>query len=261
MAFERVELLGIWFANVTFEEVCAAIDQRIGKGEPGFIVTPNVDHVCRCATDPAFREAYSKAFLALADGMPLLWACRLLGRPLWQKLSGSDLVPALSGYAAERGYSIFLLGAAQGVAEAAAKRLSERWPSLRIAGVYSPPLGFYADEEENAATVNRVREAKADICFVALGAPHQEIWMSGNVRECGTPVLIGIGAGIDFAAGRKRRAPRWMQNWGLEWVWRLCHEPRRLWRRYLIADLLFFAIFWREFRKRFARHRAERKDL
>ena len=250
---DTVELFDVAFTNAARDEVFACISQRIERREPAYIITPNVDHVCRYHRDETFRAAYADAFMALPDGTPIIWASVLLGSPLREKLSGSDLVPLLSELAAERGYSVFYFGAAKGIAEEAAARLTARFPALRVVGAYGPPYGFEKDPEQNAEAIRRLREAQPDLCFFALGSPKQEFWMHRHYLEYGAGVSLGIGAGLDFAAGRLKRAPAWVQNLGLEWVWRLCLEPRRLWRRYLVDDMLFFVLFWREFRKRFRR--------
>ena len=246
----QVVIFDVPFSNVGFDEACDIIRKRIGSREPGFIVTPNVHHVCIHARCPALREAYHEAFLSLVDGTPLVWAAHLTGKPLREKLSGSDMVMGLSEVAAREGWSIFFLGAEAGVGAEAARRLTLQYPGLRVAGWHSPPMGFHADAEENRRTLDIVREASPDICFVALGAPVQELWMHRNYRESGAVVMAGIGAGIDFAAGRKKRAPAWMQHSGTEWLWRLLHEPRRLWRRYLVEDARFAPIMLNELFKR-----------
>jgi len=243
---DSVALFGVGISSVTFEDACAVIDERISRRVPGFIVTPNVDHICRLRKDAALRAAYREAFLVLPDGMPILWAARLAGTPLREKLSGSDLVPRLSEHAMRRGYSVYFLGAQPGVAALAANRLQERYPGLRVAGTWSPPRNFGGDPEANAEAVARLREAKPDICFVALGSPKQEIWIHRHCATAEVPVLVGVGAAFDFIAGRRKRAPVWMQRSGLEWVWRLCHEPRRLGRRYLIEDSRFVVLLLRE---------------
>jgi N-acetylglucosaminyldiphosphoundecaprenol N-acetyl-beta-D-mannosaminyltransferase len=160
----------------------------------------------------------------------------------------------LSDLAARRGYSIFLLGAAEGVAAEAAKTLRQKYPGLRIAGVYSPPLGFEKDDRQNAEVTHMLRAARPDVCLVALGAPKQEEWMHRFSEASGVPVMMGVGATLDFVSGRVKRAPRWMQRAGLEWFWRLCAEPRRLWKRYLVDDSLFFVLLARAF----VRHRLSR---
>lgn len=244
-----VELFDMSFSNVTFSELCEQVDLRVRSRQPGYICTPNVDHICQYHRLEPYREAYKKAWMRVADGAPVIWASRVFGRPLAAKLSGSDLVVLLSEHAAGQGHSIYFLGAAEGVAADAAEKLRTRFPTLRIAGIYSPPYGFYSDEKQSMEVAERVRESGADICFVALGGPHQEIWMAKYCEACGVPVMIGIGGSFDLVTGRVQRAPVWMQRNGLEWVWRLCQEPRRLWRRYLVDDLFIFVLLWRELRR------------
>jgi N-acetylglucosaminyldiphosphoundecaprenol N-acetyl-beta-D-mannosaminyltransferase len=252
-SYPEVRLFGITFSNLTFEGFCQAIDDHVAQQEYGYVVTPNVDHVCRVQSDPLFKQAYDDASLVVPDGVPIIWSSRLLRQPLVEKLSGSDMVPLICAHAAKRGYSVFLLGAAEGVADEAAARLIEKYPPLQVAGTYSPPLGFEEDPEACVSIAARVQDAKADICFVALGSPKQEIWMNRHGKDTGVSVLLGIGAGLDFVAGRVNRAPRWVQRCGFEWLWRLCQEPRRLWRRYLVEDTYFAVLLWRELRQTWRR--------
>ena len=241
-----VELFGVLINSVTLDETLQAIDRRIQTREPGFIVTPNVDHICLLQNEQEFRRVYRAAFLVLPDGTPLMWAARFLGKPLKQKISGSDLVYWLSEHAAGKGHSLFLLGAAPGVAEEAARVFEEIYPGTKIAGHYSPPLGFEKDPGEVEKILGMLRDAKPDICYVALGAPKQDFWNFLHCRQSGVPVSLGVGASLDFVTGRVKRAPVWMQHSGLEWLWRLCQEPGRLWRRYLLRDSRFLVLFLRE---------------
>lgn len=234
------------FANITHDDLVAQIDHRIASREPGFIATPNVDHVCRLPRDPAFKEAYARAWLRVVDSTILRWAARLSGVRLKEKLSGSDLVYSISAHAARKGHRVFYFGARPGVAEKAAEQLQARYPGLVVAGTYCPPLFFEQAPETHEAAVKAVQEARADIIFVALGCPRQEIWLAEVVEQLGVPVAIGVGASLDFASGRMRRAPVWMQKCGMEWIWRLCLEPRRMWRRYLVQDSAFLPIAIRE---------------
>lgn len=243
----EVPLFGIHMTSLDFEGVCGRIIDRIRSAQPAFIVTPNVNHVCSCARNPEFRAAYQRAFLALPDGAPIILASRLLGRPLKQKLSGSDMVPALCALAAREGFSVYFLGGTPGTAEKTAEIMASRNPGLRVAGHYCPDYGFEHDPAQAAAANDAVRAAAPDICFVALGSPKQELWMAANCAAAGACIYMGVGATFDFISGRVRRAPRWMQAAGLEWLWRVAMEPRRLWRRYLVEDIVFFRIFLREF--------------
>lgn len=241
-----VDLFGVRFSDLTRDELCERIERVVRADAHMYIVTANVDHIVRCQTDPLFRDAYNNAGTVVCDGKPLIWMSRLFGMPLKEKLSGSDLVGDLSEFAAKSGLSVYFFGAADGVAAKTAENLQQRIPDLKIAGVCSPPMEFYRDDAQTAAAVESISQARPDICFVALGSPQQEIWMYKCHRECGAAVMIGVGASFDFLAGRIKRAPRWMQSAGLEWVWRLCLEPRRLWRRYLIDDMRIIGLFWRE---------------
>lgn len=245
-AASTVDLLGIRFHNVTLDEFFHQVDCMVAARQPSFIVTPNIDHVVRLGQDAEFQRAYARAALVVCDSTPLLWASRLLGVPLRQKLSGSDLVDWLSAHAARAGHRVFLLGAAPGVADEARTILTTRYPGLQIVGVYSPPLGFERDLEESTRIAALVKALRPDLCFVALGSPKQEKWMAGHVQACEVPVMLGIGAGLDFVTGRFRRAPRWMQRCGLEWLWRLCSDPRRLFKRYVIDDSRFVLLLFRE---------------
>lgn len=250
-SLDLVPLFGITFNNVDFEQVCELIEERIQSRVPGFITTPNVDHIVKLHRDPAFLESYAKAWLILVDGTPVVWMSRILGKPLKQKLSGSDLVPMLSEWAARKGYSIYLFGGPKGAAEESGQKLQQEFPGLRVAGTQCPAWGFHLDPAANADAVAHVRAAAPDICFVGLGAPKQERWMVENMEACGVPVMLGIGGSFDFVSGRIRRAPYWMQQYGLEWFWRLCQEPKRLWRRYLLEDPYIFVLFFRELLARF----------
>ncbi|MEK7793961.1 MAG: WecB/TagA/CpsF family glycosyltransferase [Candidatus Hydrogenedentota bacterium] len=232
--------------NLVVEEALDAIDQRILEGRSGFVVTPNVDHVCRYRSDPTLRDAYRDAFLSLPDGTPIIWASQLLGRPLRQKISGSDLVYWLSERAAHKRYRVFFFGAAPGVAETAADKLSKRYAGLNVVGTYSPPMGFDDDPEESRKAIDIVARTRPDIVFVALGCPRQERWCRRVSALSDHGVFLPIGAGLDFAAGKVRRAPLLLQRIGFEWAWRIVQDPRRLAKRYLVDDLYFFVLLWRE---------------
>jgi N-acetylglucosaminyldiphosphoundecaprenol N-acetyl-beta-D-mannosaminyltransferase len=179
--------------------------------------------------------------MATADGMPLVWGARALGVRLGDRVTGADLVPAIAERAAARGYSLYLLGATAEVGQRAAAILTERYPGLKIVGVASPPRSSVL--EMDRAYVEAIKAAKPDVLLVALGNPKQEKWIGMYGRELGVPVMMGVGGTLDFIAGKTRRAPRWMQRTGLEWVFRLAQEPRRLWRRYVV-DLFSFGLFF-----------------
>ena len=249
-----IDLLGINVHNLSFDAAVARIVAMCREGRPRYVVTPNVDHVMQVRRSEELRRVYAEADLSLADGMPLVWAARLLGQPLAGKVSGSDLFEALCREAWRHDLAVFLLGAAPGVAEIARAQLEMRHPGLRIVGVMSPRLDADGTSPDQALITARLAETRPDLLFTAFGTPKQELWMARHHRALGVPVSIGVGASFDFVAGVQRRAPRWMQHAGLEWLWRLAHDPRRLWRRYLVDDLPFVklvvAAWWQRHRGR-----------
>ncbi len=212
-----------------------------------YVVTPNVDHAVMFQRRADLREAYADASLVLADGAPLVWASRLLGRSLPQRVAGSDLVPRIFD-AADRPLRVFLLGAAPGVADEAARRIAARWPHVDVVGTYSPPLGFENDPQENDRILAAVAAAAPDLLVVGLGAPKQELWVHRHHRQLSAKVALCVGATIDFLAGHRRRSPRWMQRVGLEWLHRVLSEPRRLASRYARDAWVFPQLIWREWR-------------
>jgi N-acetylglucosaminyldiphosphoundecaprenol N-acetyl-beta-D-mannosaminyltransferase len=236
----RVDVAGVLIDNVSMAEALDAVERLIERGTGSYVLTPNVDHVVRVRHDAEFAGIYRDAALVLADGMPVLWASRVLGTPVKEKVSGSDLFLRLCERAAERGHGVYFLGGQPGAAAAASQRLRARYPTLRVVGHCCPPMGFQNDAAWNERIARAVAEARPQILFVALGSPKQEKWIRRHQAACGAPVAIGVGASVDFAAGVVRRAPAWMQRAGLEWLWRLVLEPARLWRRYLIDDPRFF---------------------
>jgi N-acetylglucosaminyldiphosphoundecaprenol N-acetyl-beta-D-mannosaminyltransferase len=247
MLQSRISLFGITIDNLTMVQAVERIGELLKEGRgQHYVATPNVDHIVRLYKDCAFRQAYASASLVLADGMPVIWASRLLRRPLQMRVTGADLLPAVCEMAASTGRSVFLLGGLAGVAERAAHNLRLRYAGLQIAGTYSPALGFERDAAERARIIERINAVRPDILAIGLGAPKQELWIAGNRSELHFGVALCIGAAIDFAAGELERAPRWMQEQGFEWLWRLSQQPRRLWRRYLVEDMAFARIVARE---------------
>jgi len=238
---DTVTLGGLRFAALTEGEVVHRVRTALARGIGGRIATPNVDILRQAALDASIRKDLENADLLVADGAPLVWAARLSGTPLPERVTGSGLIWALSAGLAIDGSSVFLLGgdpASNGAGRAAA-RLLEHYPGLRIAGTASPRYGFDAEPRSLQKVLSRVVEAEPDLVFVGLGFPKQE-----RLIEQLRPVLpsswfLGCGAAINFVAGDARRAPVWMQRTGLEWAHRLASEPRRLGRRYLREDAPF----------------------
>jgi N-acetylglucosaminyldiphosphoundecaprenol N-acetyl-beta-D-mannosaminyltransferase len=232
--------------DLTFAQALEAIATMVASGRGGRVYTPNVDHVVMAHHDERFRNAYEAVDLSLADGMPLLWAARMLGQPLPEKISGSDLVLPLMERAAREGWRVYLLGGAAGVGAMAAERLVERFPRIVIAGTDAPRIDMDAPATSRSPVLDSIRAANADLVLVALGAPKQELWIAEAATDLRPAVLLGIGAAVDFIAGAARRAPGWMSASGLEWLFRLAQEPRRMWRRYLVRDPEFLVIVLRD---------------
>lgn len=223
------------------EAVHRILEHATAGGAPEYVVTPNAHHVVMTADSPRFREIYEGAWLSLADGMSVVWAARLLGTPVPEKVSGSDLFPRLCELAGPD-VRIFLLGGREGAAEEAARRLQARNPNLVIAGTYSPPMGFERDPAELERTIQTVKAARPHVLFVGLGAPKQELFMAEHRHRLGVPVSLGVGVSFEFVAGMVQRAPLWVQKAGLEWLDRIRREPRRLWKRYATTNPRFIAI-------------------
>lgn len=223
-----LQLMGVPIHDVTMDETLAWIERWIAQGSHHQIATVNPEFLMRARANPRFRAVLNRAALCIPDGIGILLAARARGRDLRERVAGSDLVPNLAQVGAARGWRLFFLGAAPGVAEEAAARLQAHHPALQIAGCYA---GSPAPEEE-AEIAERIRRAATDIVLVAYGAPNQDLWISRNLAATGAAVGIGVGGSFDFIAGVSRRAPRWVQCIGLEWLDRLLREPWR-WRRQL----------------------------
>ncbi|MGL6077337.1 WecB/TagA/CpsF family glycosyltransferase [Methyloversatilis discipulorum] len=217
-----------------------------------YVVTPNVDHIVKLDKNESFRTAYAGASLVLADGKPVVLVSRILGMPLPGTVPGSDLVPALFAHyqSLNRPLSVFLLGAAPGVGLKAAERIRTSWPCVHVVGVLSPPHGFERDPDECERICDAVMKVSPDVLVLGLGAPKQELWVSRFRSRLDARVALCVGATIDFLAGEKPRAPKWMRILGLEWLHRMASEPRRLAGRYVHDAFVFPRLFFIElFRK------------
>ena len=245
---DRVRLGSIHADVIRFDDAIDRIIARAHAGFGGFVVTPNVDHVCVAEHDESFRAAYATCFLSLVDGTPLVWASRLLGTRLPERISGSDLVLPVAQRAAEEGLAMYFLGASEETAKRAVRRLLDECPGLIVAGMDHPYFDPAMPPEELAAILERIRAARPAIVVVAMGCPRQEYFLEQHSVSLAPAVLIGAGAALDFLAGDVRRAPTWAARLGIEWVWRLCMEPARLWRRYLVRDREIVPILFRQWR-------------
>jgi N-acetylglucosaminyldiphosphoundecaprenol N-acetyl-beta-D-mannosaminyltransferase len=233
-----VAILGVPFHQTTLAGAVESIDAMIAGGGTHYVVTPNVDFLVKAQRDNELRKILIHADLVLCDGKPIVWASRLLGGVLASRVAGSDLIPLLLQRSADKGWRIFLLGGSPDVAARAARRIALSHPTLPKVAHYSPPYGPL-EKMDNEAILEQIRSARPDIMLVCFGCPKQEKWISRNLRFLDVPVVIAAGATVDFLAGSMARAPVWMQRAGLEWIFRLIQEPRRLARRYA-DDLLHF---------------------
>ena len=242
----RIDRLDLAAATARLLDWCREPATRLCR----YVVTPNVDHAVMFQAQADLRAAYESAAMVVADGAPLVWASRLLRRPLPERVAGSDLVPALFQLASLRHepLRVFLLGAAPGVARRAALQIHNRWNSVVVVGTLSPPLGFEHEPRENDRIIATIAEAKPDLLIVGLGAPKQELWIAHHHAQLAAKVAICAGATIDFLAAEKQRSPVWMRRLGLEWLHRLASEPRRLAKRYARDAWVFPQLVWREWR-------------
>ncbi len=227
-----VAVLGVPFDNVSMDEALALLDEKINQDGFHQVATANVDFLMHAIHDKELHEILCSCDLVVPDGMPIVWAARMMGMQLKERVSGADLVPRLAALSAERGYGMYLLGASDQSSRRAAECLKESFPALRIVGRYSPPSTSLA-EMDHEAILSRIERAKPDILLVAMGNPKQEKWLAMHRDRLRVPLCMGIGASLDFLAGTVSRAPLWMQNSGLEWLHRVCQEPARLTKRYL----------------------------
>jgi N-acetylglucosaminyldiphosphoundecaprenol N-acetyl-beta-D-mannosaminyltransferase len=234
---QPIALMGIAFDNLTLRETLARIEAMVLSRRSHYVVTANVDFLAQARHDLQLQHILLNAPLVLCDGTPLVWASRLFGNPLPERVAGADVVPALIRMAARKHYRVFFLGATEQANTQAIAKLLAQFPDLAISH-HSPPFRPLF-ELDNAEIIRRIREAKPDLLFVAFGCPKAEKWMAMHYAELGVPVAIGVGGTIDFLAGRLKRAPLWMQRGGVEWLHRLGQEPRRLFKRYA-ADLWYF---------------------
>lgn len=240
-----IVMLGVPFDNVTTSQAIDLIEYMVASRRPHYLATANVDFTVQALRDPELRRILVEAHLVVCDGMPLVWASKWLGNPLPERIAGSDLVPLLLQISERKGYRVFFLGGREDISQRAVDNALAKHPNLQVAGVYSPPFAPL-EKMDHDGICQKIRESQADLLFVSFGCPKQEKWIAKNYRECGAAVAVGVGATIDFLAGAVARAPRWMQASGLEWIFRLLQEPRRLFRRYAEGLFVFGAAILRQ---------------
>jgi N-acetylglucosaminyldiphosphoundecaprenol N-acetyl-beta-D-mannosaminyltransferase len=247
---QRLDVMGCHVDNLTMEETLGVVDGFIATGQPHQHVVVNVDKLVKARSDESLRRIINHCDLINADGMPVVWASRLLGTPLKERVAGIDLFEALMERAAVKGWRVFLLGAREEVVVGVKRIYEAKYPGLVIAG----HRNGYWNPDEDAAVAEQVRAAATDLLFVAISSPRKERFLGQWQAHMKVPFAMGVGGTFDVAVGKVSRAPRWMQRAGLEWSWRVLQEPRRMFRRYFIDDMAFFAILGRELLARRTRH-------
>lgn len=227
----RARIMGVNVSAITMADAVRTVEDWIGRRARNYVCITGVHGVIESQADPKLMAIHERAGMATPDGMPLVWMARKLGHGQTERVYGPDLMLQLTALSAKKGYRQYYFGGAPGLAERLRERLAERFPGLVVAGTFSPPFRASSPEEDDAI-VRMINAARPDIVWVGLSTPKQEYWMAGHLDRIEAPVMIGVGAAFDFLAGTKRQAPAWMQERGLEWLFRLLSEPRRLWRRY-----------------------------
>jgi exopolysaccharide biosynthesis WecB/TagA/CpsF family protein len=238
-----VDILGIKVNNLIMEETLTRINELIRHNKPSLIYTSNTNHIRLFQNDPEFAKAYNEADLITADGMPLIWISKLLGHPLRERISGVDLTGKICALSAERGYKIYLLGAAKGIAEKAKVRCEKIYPGVKIVGIYSPSREEILDDSRSRKIIATVNSTRADILCVAFGTPLQEKWLKKHRSFLKVPVSVGVGGTLDCLAGTIKRPPPWVRHIGMEWLTRLIQNPRHYGIRYLKDLAVFYHIF------------------
>jgi len=228
---DRVDILGVGVSPINLDDAIATIERWISEGSRNYVCVTGVHGVMESRRDQRLRRIHNDAGMVTPDGMPLVWFSRFCGKSRTDRVCGTDLMRKMTAVSSQRGYRQFYYGGAEGVADKLKQALITAHPMLDVAGTLCPPFRELTPEEDRAV-VAAINAARPDIVWVGLSTPKQEFWMANHLGRIEAPVMVGVGAAFDFLAGTKRQAPRWMQRNGLEWLFRLCSEPRRLWRRY-----------------------------
>ena len=237
-AFARVDVLGVGISAIDPTDALSEVTRWIDDGLQHYVCVTGVHGVMESQGDPELLRIHNESGITTPDGMPMVWAARFAGAKNTQRVYGPDLMLAVCERAAQRGWGCFLYGATDEVLEQLRSNLSDRYPGLPIVGTHSPPFRELSPEEDEAV-VRQINESGAQIVWVGLSTPKQERWMASHVGRLNASALFGVGAAFDMHAGNLRQAPRWMQRSGLEWLFRLASEPRRLWRRYAVNNPRF----------------------
>ncbi len=242
---KKQRLLNTYVNNVDMDETIRIIEKMIEGKKKHYIIPINIDVVVKMEKDPYLKRIIDNADLVLIDGKPLIWISNWYKRPVKAKISGSDLVPALCKESAKKGYTIFIIGGKDGIAEKAMDNLEKQLPGIKIVGTYAPPFNFEKDRMELEKMNQIITDAHPDLLIVCFGCPKQERWIYENYNKYNAKISISAGATVDFLANHVTRAPLWMSEYGLEWFYRFLQEPKRLFKRYFVDDIQILKIIWK----------------
>lgn len=242
---EKVKLLNTYVNNLNISETIDTIEKLINSDKKSYLVAVNVDVIMKIENDSYLREITDNADMVLVDGKPLIWISKIHRKPIKAKISGSDLVPLLCKVAANKGYTIFILGGKDGIADKAKQNLEKQYSSIKIVGTYAPPFGFEKSQEELDKINSMISVVRPDMLIVCFGCPKQEKFIFENYQKYDAKVSICAGATVDFLAGNVKRAPKWLSDHGFEWFYRFTQEPKRLFKRYFIDDAKVIKLLWK----------------
>jgi len=236
---------GVKIDNLSFQETLTEIGRLLDEGDRAYMVTPNAAHIVLFQKDPEFKKAYEQATLVVPDSVPLVWVSRFLGQPLIERCAGSDLFARVCFLAASLNKRIFIIGGHDGSEKIVENKLRQKHPDVRISS-YCPPYGFESDPQESARILAAVNDLKTDLLLICVGAPKSEKWLFKNLDKIDYRFAGSFGISLELFAGTEKRAPRWLQKAGLEWFWRLAHNPRRLAKRYVVGNTIFLWLVFRQ---------------
>ena len=242
---KKIALIDVLIDNVTMEDLFLIVDDLIKKRNPSHVVGVNVDQLITISRNDYSKKIFHEAELVFTDGKPITLLAAFGGTPIKQRITGPDLMEHLCKRASEKGYKVFLLGSMPGVAAQAAENLKQKYAGLIISGTYSPPFGFENNSFELEKINELLRTSNADILFVGMGSPKQDIFIFENKDKYNIPVSFSMGAAIDFLGGHVKRAPRWMINAGLEWFYRMVQDPKRLVKRYFFDGIKIVPLYFK----------------